>query len=225
MRTKKNQIILTTNQKGGVGKTQICATAATLFVQHNIPVVVLDADVQQSLSRHRARDLEARPTANTPWDCLFLNTSDMEAVEKMVERIQNLPCTVLIDCPGNISEPALNLIFAAADVAIVPFELNDDSVDATVLFAKLIKKHFKARMFFVPNKVSSRFWKRGEVRKAREDAMEQLHKKLGIVGPNIKYTAQMASYSTLEPLTYEKKQAVQEAMMPLLRPLKKFYNV
>ena len=81
------------------------------------------------------------------------------------------------------------------------------------------------RMFFVPNKVSSRFWKRGEVRKAREDAMEQLHKKLGIVGPNIKYTAQMASYSTLEPLTYEKKQAVQEAMMPLLRPLKKFYNV
>ena len=77
MRTKKNQIVLTTNQKGGVGKTQICATAATLFVQHNIPVVVLDADVQQSLSRHRARDLEARPTANTPWDCLFLNTSDM----------------------------------------------------------------------------------------------------------------------------------------------------
>ena len=29
----RNRIILTTNQKGGVGKTQICATAATLFVQ------------------------------------------------------------------------------------------------------------------------------------------------------------------------------------------------
>ena len=225
MRTKKNQIILTTNQKGGVGKTQICATAATLFVQHNIPVVVLDADVQQSLSRHRARDLEARPTANTPWDCLFLNTSDMEAVEKMVERIHNLPCTVLIDCPGNISDSALNLIFAAADVAIVPFELNDDSVDATILFAKLIKKHFKKMdMLFVPNKVSTRFWKRGEVRKAKEDAMEQLHKKLGLVGADIKYSAQMNSYSTLERLTYEKKMIIKNALTPLLNPLMKMYD-
>lgn len=221
----RNRIILTTNQKGGVGKTQICATAATLFVQNNIPIAVLDADVQQSLFRHRERDLKAHPGADIPWECMFLNTRDIQAVEKMVQHIKKLPCAVMIDCPGNLADPALNIIFEAADVAIVPFELNDDSVDATVLFAKLIKKHFMARMLFVPNKVSSRFWKRGEVRKAREDAMEQLHKKLGIVGPDIKYTAQMASYSTLEPLTYEKKQAVQEAMMPLLRPLKKFYNV
>lgn len=224
MKFKKNQIILTTNHKGGVGKTQICATAATLFVQNNIPVIVIDADIQQSLSRHRARDLKAHPNTNTPWQCVFLNTTDIKAVEAMIAKIKKLPYTILIDCPGNINDPALNLLFEAADAAIVPFELNDDSVDATVIFAKLIKQHFKLDMVFVPNKVSSRFWKRGEVRKAREDAMEQLHKKLGLVGADIKYSAHMNSYSTLEPLTYEKKQIISEAMKPLLVPLAKIYN-
>lgn len=224
MKTKKNQIVLTTNVKGGTGKTQICATAATLFVQHGIPVAVLDADVQQSLYRHRMRDLEARPGTSTPWDCVFLNTTDIQAVESMVQRIKKMPCTILIDCPGNISDPALKILFEAADVAIVPFELNDDSVDATVIFAKLFKSHFKANLLFVPNKVSSRFWKRGEVRKAREDAMEQLHKKLGLVSQDIKYTAHMNSYSTLEPLTYEKRLAVTEALNPLLKPLIRIYN-
>lgn len=225
MKKKKNQIILTTNVKGGTGKTQICATVATYFVQQGIPVVVLDADVQQSLSRHRTRDLIARPTANTPWDCLFLNPTNIEEVENMVERIRRLPCTVLIDCPGNISDPALNLIFEAADVAIVPFELNDDSVDATVIFAKLFRQHFNAEMLFIPNKVSSRFWKRGEVRRAHESAMEQLDRKLGIVASEIKYTAHMSSYSTLEPLTYEKRQAIKDSLKPLLTPLIKIYNL
>lgn len=205
MKSKKNRIILFTNVKGGTGKTQLCATTASYLVGYKIPTLVIDADVQQSLSRHRQRDLKAWPSSDTPWDCLFLKTTDLSAVKSLIEHVKQLPCVVLIDCPGNINDPALNIIFEAADTAIVPFELNSDSVDATVLFAKLIKQHFRAHMLFVPNKVSSRFWKRGEVRKAREDAMEQLHKKLGIVGADIKYSAQMNSYSTLEPLNYDKK--------------------
>ena len=34
----------------------------------------------------------------------------------------------------------------------------------------------------------------------------------------------MNSYSTLEPLTYEKRLAVKEALNPLLKPLMKIYN-
>ena len=79
-------------------------------------------------------------------------------------------------------------------------------------------------MLFVPNKVSTRFWKRGEVRKAREDAMEQLHKKMGLVGDDIKYSAHMNSYSTLERLTYEKRMIIKEALTPLLNPLIRIYN-
>lgn len=225
MKSKKNRIILFTNVKGGTGKTQLCATTASYLVGYKIPTLVIDADVQQSLSRHRQRDLKARPSSDTPWDCLFLNTTDLSSVKSLIEHVKQLPCIVLIDCPGNINDPALNIIFEAADTAIVPFELNSDSVDATVLFAKLIKQHFRAHMFFVPNKVSSRFWKRGEVRKAREDAMEQLHKKLGTVGSDIKYSAQMNSYSTLDPLNYDKKIVVKDTLEHLQNYCQKLYNL
>ena len=170
------------------------------------------------------RDLAACPSADTPWDCLFLNTTDLEAVKSLIEKVKRLPYTVLIDCPGNVNDPALSLIFAAADCAVVPFELNSDSVDATVIFARLLKHFFDLQMLFIPNKVSSRFWKRGEVRKAREDAMEQLNRKLGIVSPDIKYSAQMNSYSTLELPNYEKRVVFKDALEPITIPLLKVYN-
>lgn len=224
MKAKNNRIVVFTNIKGGTGKTQLCASSATHFLSHGVPVIVIDADIQQSLSRHRQRDLAARPSADTPWDCVFLNTIDYTGVEELIERAQQLPCCVLIDCPGNINDPSLKLIFEAADVAVVPFELNADSVDATVLFAKLFKQYFRATMFFIPNKVSSLFWKRGEVRKAREDAMELLDKKLGTVTPDIKLSTHMNSYSTLDLLTYEKRKVIKEALVPILRPIWKLFN-
>lgn len=224
MKDKKNKIVLFTNIKGGTGKTQLCATFATNFLLYGIPTLVIDADIQQSLSRHRQRDVAAHPSEKTPWDCVFLNTLDLASTEAMIERIKQLPCCVLVDCPGNINDPALRLLFDAADIAIVPFELNADSVDATVLFAKLFKQYFRATMFFIPNKVSSLFWKRGEVRKAREDAMELLDKKLGTVTPDIKLSTHMNSYSTLDLLTYEKRKVVKEALVPILRPIWKLFN-
>lgn len=46
-----NKIIVFSSIKGGVGKTQLCATYATLLVECSYPVFVIDADIQQSLSR------------------------------------------------------------------------------------------------------------------------------------------------------------------------------
>lgn len=224
MKPKKNFIIVTTSLKGGVGKTQICASAATLFFIYRIPVITIDADIQQSLFRHRQRDLAAHPKADTPWDCVFLNTMDYPATEELIERAKQYPCCVFIDCPGNINDPSLQLIFDAADIAIVPFELNSDSVDATVIFAQLFKKHFNAKMFFVPNKVSALYLKRGDIRKAREDAMEMLDKKLGVVTPDIKLTTYMNGYSTLELLSPEKRKIIKEALNPILVPIWKLYN-
>ena len=224
MKDKKNKIVLFTNIKGGTGKTQLCATSATNFLLYGIPTLVIDVDIQQSLSRHRQRDVAAHPSEKTPWDCVFLNTLNQASTERLIERIKQLPCCVLIDCPGNINDPALRLIFEAADIAVVPFELNADSVDATVIFAQLFKQHFSAKMFFVPNKVSSLFWKRGEVRKAREDAMEQLDKKLGVVTPDIKLSTHMNGYSTLEMLSREKRNLVRETLKTIIKPMWRIYN-
>ena len=66
-----NKIILTTALKGGVGKSCLCANFATFFVEQGQPVMVLDADIQQSISRHRKRDLASHPSALIPWQVLF----------------------------------------------------------------------------------------------------------------------------------------------------------
>lgn len=224
MKTKKNCIIVTSSLKGGVGKTSLCATSAMHFLLHGIPTVVIDADLQQSLSRHRKRDLEAHPSTDTPWPCIFLNTTDIDGVRNTMERIKTQPYCFLIDCPGNINDPALKIIFEAADIAVVPFELNADSVDATVIFAELFKKYFTAKMYFVPNKVSASFLKRGEVRKAREDAILMLGRKLGIVTPDIKLSTCMNSYSTLELPDYGKRRIVKDALLPIMKPIWKLYN-
>jgi chromosome partitioning protein len=212
-----NRIILTTALKGGVGKSCLCANFATFFVEQGQPVMVLDADIQQSISRHRKRDLASHPSAMIPWQVLFLNTTDMEGVKAMIKRVKELPCNVLIDCPGTIQDPALKIIYEAADVAIIPFELNADSVDATVMFAQLFKKHFTAKMFFVPNKVSTIFERRGEIRKAREDAIEALNRKLGIITPDIRLTTHLNGYSTLELIDFDKRKVLRDAFAPIFK--------
>lgn len=217
----QNKIILTTALKGGVGKSCLCANFATFFVEQEQPVMVLDADIQQSISRHRKRDLASHPSAMIPWQVLFVNTTDLEGVKAMINRVKKLPCTVLIDCPGNIQDPALQIIFEAADVAIIPYELNSDCVDATVMFAELFKKNFTAKMFFVPNKVSTIFEKRGEVRKAREDAMEALNRKLGVITPDIRLTTHLNGYSTLELFDSEKRKVLRDAFAPIFKYITK----
>ncbi len=217
----KNQIILFTTIKGGTGKTTLCASAATYLVEQGIPVIVLDADVQQSLSRHRHRDLASCIFKDIPWQVQFMNTTDLSAVQKLIETAKSLPCCVLIDCPGNITDSALKCVYGAANVVVVPFELNSDSVDATVLFAEVFKNRFSAKMFFVPNKVSAIFEKRGEIRKAREDAMSALNNKFGVVTPDIKLTTKMNGYSTLEWNNYEKRIAIRDAFEPIFKEIQK----
>lgn len=216
-----NKVIVTTSLKGGVGKTSLCANFATFFVEQGVPVFVLDADIQQSLSRHRKRDLDANPSAEVPWPVEFLNTTDIDKVKSVMERAKRLQCCVMIDCPGNIQDPALQVIYEAADIAIIPYELNADSVDATIMFAQLFKKNFKAKMFFIPNKVSTVFEWRGEVRKAREDAMEALNRKLGTVTPDMRLTTHLNGYSTIETYNWKKRSAIRDAFAPIYRSIKK----
>ncbi len=216
----KNQIILFCSVKGGVGKTTLCAAAATYLVEQEIPVLVIDADIQQSLSRHRQRDLQTQLfTDDIPYQVVFLNTTDINAVRNIIKRAIEARCCVLIDCPGNITDAALKVVYEAANVVVVPFELNADSVDATKIFAELFKKHFSAKMFFIPNKVSAVFEKRGEIRKAREDAQAFL-KGLGTITPDIKLTTHMNGYNTLEWNNYHKRNAVKAAFTPIVEFIK-----
>jgi len=226
-----NKIVVFSNIKGGVGKTQMCATMATYAVEQGLPVIVIDADMQQSLSRHRDRDLKARPNTELPWKVQYVDIDNIDEVKNVIERAKQLPCIVMIDCPGNVSDPALKIIFDAADVAILPLEYNSDVVDATELFGVTLKKRYdelsaitkkKKRIFLVPNKVSAVYEQRGEVRRAREYTFETLvqQRKIGYLTKDIKLTTHMNGYSTVDPLTYEKRLAVRDAFDKILESLK-----
>ena len=55
---KDNKIILFANQKGGVGKTTLCGLFSNyLSVIREVPLLVVDADPQQTYSNRRKDDL------------------------------------------------------------------------------------------------------------------------------------------------------------------------
>ena len=91
------------------------------------------------------------------------------------------------------------------------------------MFAELFKEHFSAKMYFVPNKVSPIYEKRGEVRKAREDA-EAVLSKLGTITPDIKLTTHLNGYSTLELLDWDKRRHVTGAFRPIALPIRKIFK-
>ena len=54
----KYKIVLFANQKGGVGKSTLCTFLAHDLTAKDRPVVVADADLQQSLFQLRAMELQ-----------------------------------------------------------------------------------------------------------------------------------------------------------------------
>ena len=215
----KNKIVLFSNIKGGVGKTTLCGLFATYLAQQGIPVTVLDADIQQSLYRHRGRDLKECPDGEIPWQVSFVDTSDEEVVESLMKKVKSIPGWVLIDCPGNINDHALKYVFQAADVAIIPFGYDTDTLDATKLFCGIFQRVSGAKLVFVPNNIVITDERREQLKQCRDEAVKLLGT-LGYVTPRIKHGVAVKSYNTLRPLDYWQEKAVANAFQPLIEKIK-----
>ena len=232
----ENKIILFTNIKGGVGKTTLCSLFATYLAQQNIPGAVMDADIQQSLFRHRQRELQEReerirkvqeeegnesaeiPAPNLPWQVQSVSTSDEDMVESLMQRAKKIPGWILIDCPGNINDHALKYIFQAADVAIIPFGYDADTLDATKLFCGIFKRVSSAKLMFVPNNIIVSDERRDLIKQDRDTAIKTLGG-IGNVTPRIKHGVAVKSYSTIEPLDYWQEKAVEHSFKPLIEDI------
>ena len=195
-------IVVFSNVKGGVGKTTLCAMFATWLAEHGYPVVAVDADLQASLTRHRQRETAAEPELKAPWDVL-------SAEDGTVKKLQKVNGIVLVDCPGTLNDQKLLDIYQMADVAVVPLSYDTDTVDATGVFIKVLKKVSDAKLVFVPNRINSAEKKAEELRQR-----EQTHGILELVGtvtPRIKQSVAVKRYSTLYGLVSDQEQAVEEA--------------
>ena len=213
-----NKIILFTNIKGGVGKTTLCGLFATFCAEKGIPVAVMDADIQQSLFRHRQRELQQNQTTNLPWQIQSISTSDEDVVEKVMKKLKDIPGWILIDCPGNINDHALKYIFQAADVAIIPFTYDTDSLDATELFSNIFAKVSHAKRYFIPNNIILSDERREQIKQDRDNALHLLGS-IGYVTPRIKHGVAVKSYSTIEPLDYWQEKAVVNAFNPIIEQI------
>ena len=215
----KNFIIVCAGLKGGSGKSCVCANLAMHLIDQGIPVIVYDADIQQTLVRHRQRELAEHPDAQPPYQLMPFSTADAEAVKANMAQLKTVPAVVLIDCPGNIQDACLQHIYEAADIAVVPTRYDFDNLDATVLFSEMFTKISKAKMFFVPNCINAIEERREEIQKARDIAKKMLEK-YGAVTARIKQCVTVKCYSTIFPHDYYKRNAVLHAFEDIVEILK-----
>ena len=150
-----NEMILFSNIKGGVGKTSCCALFAQYLHEKGYPVTVLDADIQASLLRHRERELSANPDANVPWAVSALSTTDRKALLRVIDSLRTQEGIVLIDMPGTLNASNLDLLYTMADLAVVPISYDFDTIDATGIFIKVVRKVKDIKLVFLPNRINS----------------------------------------------------------------------
>lgn len=77
----QNKIIVTVGLKGGGGKSTGCANLVMYLVDKGIPVIVYDADIQQTLVRHRQREQAEHLDVELPYQLLPFNTANADEVK------------------------------------------------------------------------------------------------------------------------------------------------
>ena len=217
-KNRSSMIILFTNIKGGVGKTSTCALFAQYLYESGYPVTVLDADIQASLSRHRERELAANPDVTVPWEVSTIDTADRQSLMSSIEEVMKLEGIVLIDMPGTLNAVNLDLLYKVADLAVVPISYDFDTIDATGLFIKVVRKMKDIKMVFLPNRINSTE-NRADEMKQREETVKILGR-IGKVTPRIKQSVVIKRYSTVSPLDKYQKAAVEHAFDAIVEQIK-----
>ena len=212
-----NKMILFSNIKGGVGKTSCCALFAQYLHEKGYPVTVLDADIQASLLRHRERELSANPDADVPWTIDAMITTDRKALQHDMDKLRTQEGIVLVDMPGTLNASNLDLLYMMADMAVVPISYDFDTIDATGIFIKIVRKVKEIKLVFLPNRINSTENRSDEL-KQREETVKILGK-IGRVVPRIKQSVVIKRYSTISPLDKYQHAAVEHAFDEIIEQL------
>lgn len=214
----KNKIVLFSNMKGGTGKTTLLELFASYAIEKDVPVLAMDADPQLSLYKDRQDDLQANPAASPSWLVKLLRVD--ENIAAIIEKIKAVPGVVLIDCPGNIDNNYLQLLFKAADVVVMPFKYDRKNVRETATFCEIFRKiNDKARILFVPNMSMSIEKHRPELLSARNVAYEFFKPYRGYITKSIMRGVELQCCNTLA-LNYKQRNAVKKSFEEILERIK-----
>lgn len=214
-----NKFILFSNIKGGVGKTTLCAHFTEYLAEQEFPVAAVDADLQASLSRHRERDVKEDPERPIPWEVIKLNTFEKDKVESVMKKLKKVDGIIVVDCPGNLNDNNLSVLFEAADLIVVPMAFDVDTIDATGIFTNVVKKRSKAKLLFLPNRINVSEGKAKEL-EMRDRTIKDLNR-IGKVLPRIKQSVIIKRYTTIYPLDMYQYMALEEPFNAIIAEIKK----
>ena len=214
-----NKFILFSNIKGGVGKTTLSAHFTEYLAEHEYPVAAVDADLQASLSRHRERDVKEDPQRPLPWEVIKLNTFDGEKVKAVVKKLKQVDGIIVVDCPGNLNDNNLSILFEAADFIVVPMAFDVDTIDATNIFINVVKKRSKAKLLFLPNRINVSEGRAQDLT-IRDKDIKDLNK-VGKVMPRIKQSVVIKRYTTIYPLDMYQYMTLEEPFEAIIKEIKK----
>lgn len=128
-------IIAIVNQKGGVGKTTIAVNLAGMLCDTNLPVLLVDADPQGSLSNWCSVRLEQKPNKlKHPLLAISHKPYSAIEVERLVPSRAREYRWTIIDC-GPANDKTMRATLSIADSAIIPISpspLDMWSAQATV---------------------------------------------------------------------------------------------
>lgn len=216
-----SKIILLSSIKGGVGKTTVTEALAHFMVSKGEQVTVVDADLQKSLVHDIEADRRKHPNSAQLWDCVDLNTLDIANTNKVLAKLAaKSKGYILIDCPGNMQDPSLSLLFEVADTIVVPLSFDRKTLDATSTFVLTLRKlGSTAKLVFVPNRINTTE-SNAEYLERRRTAKEILEK-VGRVTARIKQSVVFNRLDMFVQLDKYQYNAVENAFNDILEVINK----
>lgn len=215
------KIISFANQKGGVGKTSLCAIFANYLTSMGMKVSVKDMDIQMSLSGHREDDLKVDPEAKPAWNIEFVNPMDSKKVSVKLQEWKRDASITLIDSPGSLAFPGLVPILQNADIIVIPMTYDHDVLRSTLGFLKVVlgTLKVKAKLVFIPNRINISEGTKDELMQQRKNA--DVLKKYGFLTPRIKQSVKVKRYSTVDGNDSYLEKGVEHAFEPIVELINK----
>lgn len=191
------------NQKGGVGKTTLCATFANFLVTMGVRVIIIDSDFQHSIVNRREADIRKYGEQHLPYEVIGVDANDKDTIVSLMEKLRNEPSldVVLIDSPGSLKAGGLTTMFANSDYLVVPYHYDVTTIPSTATFLLLITKlqesikNMNARLIMVPNMNDSRVGKKSEL--LIWEKTQETFSRYGLVTEKIPKRADMERFSTM----------------------------
>lgn len=199
-------VVVFANQKGGVGKTTLAIAYANHLATNGRQVLLIDTDIQRSCTFRREAELgnwDAEAVLYSVESHTLVSEEDSIRLMQDAHRIsKQKAATVIIDVPGNITEPYLVPIFIYADFIVTPFLYQALALDSTSTFIKVMLNlksrcnNMHTKFIFVPNMVDKRFGTSEELEAFRKN-YDEVFEKIGVLTPRVYEKAELKRISTI----------------------------